>query len=958
MGTLVLVDGSSFVYRAYHALPPLTRRSDHLPIGAVSGFCNMLRKLCDPDAMHDEVTHFAVIFDASSRSFRNDIYPEYKATRPPPPEDLRPQFSLVRSATEAFGFPAIELEGFEADDIIATYTRAAQNLDMRVVIVASDKDLMQLLGPDVTMLDTMKNRKIGTAEVVEKFGVDPSRVIDVQALAGDSTDNIPGVPGIGVKTAALLINEAGDLDRLLAQADKIKQPKRRAALIDFADQARLSRELVTLCQEVEGLPKLEALVYKPYDPARLIAFLRAMEFSTLTRRIGSEAGINPEDIAPDPDLTSDASQVRKDDQSLAQKPTNSRIPQGSPEDFANEQALRLKSTGVNKGAYRLLTSIEDLTQWVEKASTLPLVAFETKTDGPDIMSANLVGFSLALSPGDSCYVALGHLGDDDLFSEAAPENLARKDALAVLKPLLENPSVLKIAHNMKSDWLVMARQGIRIRAFDDTMLLSYVADAGRQDHSLEALSQRWLHHEPIAFASLFQDKRGPKTLAALKPETVATYAAEGADLALRLWMVLKPRVMALGKLWVYERLERPLVKVLARMEFEGIEVDRAALETLTRDFSALMEKKEQEAYQAAGHGFNLGSPRQLGEVLFDELGLQGGRKTKTGAWSTGAGTLETLASEGHELPAIVLGWRQLAKLRSTYTERLPEAINANTQRIHTSFALAATSTGRLSSLDPNLQNIPIRTEEGRKIRAAFVAKTDHVLLCADYSQIELRLLAHIAKIDALAEAFSKGLDVHALTASQVFGVPIEGMDPMTRRRAKAINFGIIYGISPFGLAAQLRISRAEAKDYMDLYFAQFPGILAYMDRIKAQVASQEQVETLFGRRLHFRYARARTAAERAFIERAAINAPVQGSAADIIRLAMTRMEEALADQAPSARMLLQVHDELVFEVAREEVEAASGAIRRTMEQANLPFLALDVPLEVDIKSAPRWLEAH
>ncbi|WP_375267825.1 DNA polymerase I [Phenylobacterium sp.] len=923
---LYLVDGSGYIFRAYHALPPLTRKSDGLPIGAVSGFCNMLWKLLvDMRAQADAPTHLAVVFDHSEKTFRNDLYDQYKAHRPPPPEDLIPQFPLVREATRAFGVPCLELPGYEADDLIAAYACKVRDAGGEVTIISSDKDLMQLVGDSVFMLDTMKNLRIGREQVIEKFGVPPEKVVDVQALCGDSVDNVPGAPGIGIKTAAQLINEYGDLDTLLARAEEIKQPKRRQTLIDFADQIRLSRELVRLdCNTPLPSPVDELAVTEP-DRTSLVAFLDEMEFRTLARRVGQGEAAPSQGPAP-----------------AAPTPVAPEMPK------------------IDVEAYACVRDLGTLEMWIEKARAAGVVAFDTETDALSSASANLCGVSLAVAPGEACYIPLGHEELDGLALEAPADltQIPMPVALELLKPLLEDPAVLKVAQNAKYDLAVLSRYGIRVAPVDDTMLISYVLEAGLHGHGMDELSRLHLGHEPIPFKQVAGTGKSQKSFKHVELKSATCYAAEDADVTFRLFQVLKPRLAAEGLATVYETLERPLAGVLADMEVAGIAVDPERLRLLSNDFSMRMAEYEAKAHALAGRPFNLGSPKQIGEILYQEMGLASGRTTATGASSTDASVLEELAAQGHELPRVLLDWRQLSKLKGTYTDALVAAISPETKRVHTSFALAATTTGRLSSSDPNLQNIPIRTEEGRKIRQAFVAEPGKVLISADYSQIELRILAHMGDIPQLKRAFQEGLDIHAMTASEMFGVPIEGMPGETRRRAKAINFGIVYGISAFGLSNQLSIPQDEAAAYIRTYFERFPGIRDYMDREKARVRAQGFVTTLFGRKVNIPDVKAKSVGQRAFADRAAINAPIQGTAADVIRRAMIRMPGALAAEGLQAKMLLQVHDELVFEAPEAEADAAIAVIKRVMETAAEPAVAFSVPLEVEARAAGNWDDAH
>ncbi len=951
---LYLIDGSGYLFRAYHALPPLTRKSDGLPTGAVSGYCNMLWKLLEDSKDGDKPSHLAVIFDAGRHTFRNEIYSDYKANRPEAPEDLIPQFPLVRDATRAFGVPAIELAGYEADDLIATYARIARLAGAKVTIVSSDKDLMQLVADgEVELLDTMKNRRIGSAEVMEKFGVPPSKVVDVQSLAGDSTDNIPGIRGIGVKTAAELINAYGDLETLLARASEIKQPKRRESLIEQADMARISMQLVTLKPDVPVEEDPGSFGTHEPDPATLIGFLKAMEFSTLTRRAATHFHID------DPDAIETADGPAKTASSAKPAKTEAVSANSDGEVGAvMDRSALLKP--IDHNSYETVTTKDRLAAWIARAQDLGTVCVDTETTSLDPMQAKLCGVSLAVAPGEACYIPCGHRGSDglDFGGDGGIVQLAEKDVLAALKPLLEDPSILKIAQNMKYDWVILAQRGIAITPFDDTMLISYVLDAGLHGHGMDELSGLYLGHMPISYSEVAGKGKDKITFDAVDLKAATRYAAEDADVTLRLHALLKPKLIAAGKTTVYETLERPLVTVLAQMEREGVAIDSDLLRKLSNDFAQDMAKLEKQIHKLAGEEFNIGSPKQLGEILFGKFSLGGGKKTKTGAWSTDADTLETLAAQGHDIAQKVLDWRQLSKLRGTYTDALPTHVNPETHRVHTSYAMASTSTGRLASTDPNLQNIPIRTEAGRKIRTAFIAPKGTKLISADYSQIELRLLAHIADIPALKEAFASGLDIHAMTASEVFGVPIEGMPSEVRRRAKAINFGIVYGISGFGLAGQLGIERDEANAYIKKYFERFPGIRDYMDRTKVFAKEHGYVETLFGRRIHIREINSKVPGLRGGAERAAINAPIQGAAADIIRRAMIRVPGALTEAGLKARMLLQVHDELVFEAPEKEAEKTIALVKTVMEKASLPALDLSVPLEVEARAAENWDAAH
>ncbi|MFC5386299.1 DNA polymerase I [Aquamicrobium segne] len=974
---LFLVDGSGYIFRAYHALPPLARKSDGLPTNAVLGFCNMVWKLMR-DARNTDVghpaTHFAVIFDYSSKTFRNDLYPEYKANRSAPPEDLVPQFGLIRHATHAFNLPCVEMEGYEADDLIATYCHMAEEAGADATIISSDKDLMQLVSPSVSMYDPMKDHQIGVPEVVERWGVPPEKMIDLQALTGDSVDNIPGVPGIGPKTAALLLEQFGDLDTLLARAGEIKQPKRRQSILENTDKVRLSRQLVTLKRDVPITETPDDFLLEPSNGPKLVAFLKAMEFTTLTRRVAEATGTDAAQVeaafipvehgasAHGPDMEIVSSQTDDKVQDTPEKQDTDEKDEGdTPARLAAQRARAAATEKIDVEAYITITDLQTLKDWIDEAFETGIVAFDTETTSLDPMQAELVGFSLATRPGRAAYVPLGHRqGAGDLLGGGLVEGqLPMREVLAQLKRLMEAPSVLKVAQNLKYDLVVMNRHGIDIAPYDDTMLLSYVLDGGAaRGHGMDFLSEKWLGHKPIAFGDVAGTGKKFIGFENVAIDKATHYAGEDADVTLRLWQVLKPRLAATGLVSVYERLERPLAPVLARMEQRGILVDRQILSRLSGELAQNAAAIEEEIYALIGERINIGSPKQLGDILFGRMGLPGGSKTKTGQWSTSAQLLEDLAAEGHELPRKIVDWRQLAKLKSTYTDALPGFIHPETGRVHTNFAMAATTTGRLSSSDPNLQNIPVRNAEGRKIRTAFIADKGHKLISADYSQIELRVLAHVADIAQLKQAFAEGADIHAITASEMFGVPVENMPSETRRRAKAINFGIIYGISAFGLANQLSISREEAGAYIKKYFERFPGIRDYIEETKATARELGYVETVFGRRIHYPEIRAPNAAVRAFNERASINARLQGTAADIIRRAMVRIEPALEKAGLSARMLLQVHDELIFEVAEDEVEATIPVICNVMENAPMPARTLSVPLKVDARAAHNWDEAH
>jgi len=992
-----LVDGSSYIFRAYHALPPLNRKSDGLQVNAVLGFCNMLWKLLRDMPPDNRPTHLAIIFDKSEITFRNKLYPDYKAHRPPAPDELIPQFALIREAVRAFDLPCLEQVGFEADDLIATYVREACERGATATIVSSDKDLMQLVTDCVTMYDTMKDRRIGIAEVIEKFGVPPEKVVEVQALAGDSTDNVPGVPGIGVKTAAQLIIEYGDLETLLKRAGEIKQPKRREALIENAEKARISRQLVLLDDKVKLDVQLDELAVHEPDARKLIAFLKAMEFSTLTRRVAEYSQIDPADIEPDAGMKSGASVFASpplgasgdlfaasplagegrgggsQERSAAGSPPSLHKGggnqeqagegiKGTPISLAAARAEAARKTKIDRNKYQTVRSLDQLNAWIARVNDFGYFAIDAKASSIDPMQAEMCGIALALGPNDACYVPLSHKQSGDgagLFAAGlAPDQIKAADALEALRPLLESAGILKIGFNIKFNAVMFAQHGVTIRNHDDAQLMSYALDAGRNAHGLDALAETWLGHATVSYGELTGSGKGKLSFDQVAIDKATAYSAEDADVILRLWRVLKPRLIAERMTAVYETLERPLISVLARMERRGISINREVLSRLSGDFAQTAARVESEIQEIAGEPINVGSPKQLGDIIFGKMGLPGGSKTKTGAWSTSAQILDELAEQGHEFPKKILEWRQVSKLKSTYTDALPTYVHPQTHRVHTTYALAATTTGRLSSNEPNLQNIPVRTEDGRKIRRAFIASPGHKLVSADYSQIELRLLAEIADIPVLKQAFRDGLDIHAMTASEMFGVPVKDMPGEVRRRAKAINFGIIYGISAFGLANQLGIPREEASAYIKKYFERFPGIRAYMDETRDFCRTHGYVETLFGRKCHYPDIKASNASIRSFNERAAINARLQGTAADIIRRAMIRMEDALAEKKLSAQMLLQVHDELIFEVPDDEVAATLPVVQHTMQDAPFPAVLLSVPLHVDARAADNWDEAH
>ena len=952
---LYLIDGSAYIFRAYHALPPLTRSSDGLSVGAVAGFCNMLWKFLEEMKGAEAPTHLAVIFDKSEVTFRNKLYPEYKAHRPPAPEDLVPQFPLIRDATRAFNLPCIEMGGFEADDLIATYARQAAASGASVRIVSSDKDLMQLIVEGVVQLyDPMKNRILGTDAVLEKFGVGPEQVIDAQALIGDSTDNVPGAPGIGPKTAAELLTTFGSLDAILERANEVKQQKRRETLINFADQIRLSRQLVTLKDDVEVEEKWESFALREPDPSMLLQFIDAMEFRTLGRRVrehfAKEKGV----------------QIVASYASAAPPPAPAHADTGGRSGPVIEPIER----EFKRDAYKIVRDLPALEDYIRRAKLAGAVGIDTEADSFDATRAELVGIALSIAANDAIYIPLQHKGAEsragELFASEAPSEKAVPDtgaqiplsaALAALQPFLEDASVTKVGINVKWDIALFTKHGIALAPYDDPMLASYTLYGGLDDHDKISLIEKHIGHTLTPYNDVAGKGKAQQSFDLVPVERAAAYSCEYADAALRLHRKLNPELASNRLITVYETLERPLPAILTAMEREGVKIDPQMLSRLSGDFAQRMLQYEAEAYGLAGKEFNLGSPKQLGEILFDELKLQGGSKTKTGAWSTDASILEDLA-EQHDLPAKVLEWRQLSKLRSTYTEALQAAVNPETKRVHTTYALAASTTGRLASNDPNLQNIPIRTEEGRRIREAFIAEKGNVLVSADYSQIELRLLAHVADIPQLKQAFADGVDIHARTASEMFGVPVEGMPKDIRANAKAINFGIIYGISAFGLARNLGIAREEAGAYIKKYFERFPGIRDYMEETKTFARANGYVKTIFGRRIWVKGIQSKNASERAFGERQSINAPLQGAAADIIRRAMVRLPPALAKARLKSRMLLQVHDELVFEAPKDEAEKLCRLAKGVMEAAPEPAAILSVPLTVEAKAGATWGAAH
>jgi DNA polymerase-1 len=1005
-----LVDGSSFIFRAYFQSMNQdqkynARSSDGMPTGAVRLFVSKLLQFMRDGAAGLRPTHLAIVLDKSEGSFRKELYEDYKGHRPDAPEDLKVQMPIMREAIRAFGLEPVELQRYEADDLIATYTQQAKARGADVLIISSDKDLMQLVGPKVCFYDFESGskgkpgyrpeRNLDEAAVTEKWeGIPPEKIGDVLALMGDTSDNVPGVPGIGLKTAAQLIKEYGDLETLLERATEIKQPKRRETLINNAESARLSKKLVTLDCEAPVPVPLDDLRLPEPDPKTLVGFLKAMEFSTLTRRVAELYEANPAAIEPDPRLMPGGEAIRWERNGTGTgvtAPTDDAVPffgkadpaagevdpfagldlpetatlrkpvegLGTPSQLAGKRATEASSAPFDVTSYETVTSVERLKEWVAQAREQGFVAVDTETSDLDANRADLVGFSLALEAGKAAYVPLQHRDESDLFGGGLVKGqIPVNDALDALRPLMEDRSVLKIGQNLKYDWIVFKRHGIDVQPYDDTMLISYVLDAGKGSHGMDELSRRHLGHSPISFSDVAGTGRNKVTFDKVEITKATAYAAEDADVTLRLWQVLKPRLAAERRATVYETLERPMVDTVARMEMRGIMVDRQILSRLSGDFAQTLARLEDEIHEMAGEKFALGSPKQIGDILFGKMGLPGAKKTPSGQWATPATLLDELAQAGHELPEKILEWRQLSKLKSTYTDTLQKHMHPETKRVHTSFSLAATTTGRLSSSDPNLQNIPIRTEVGRKIRKAFVAPEGHKIISADYSQIELRLLAHIADIPQLQQAFAEGIDIHAATASAMFGVPLDQMTGDLRRQAKTINFGIIYGISAFGLATRLGIGNAEASTFIKQYFERFPGIRTYIDETKRFCKDKGYVTTLFGRVCHYPQIRSSNPSERAGVERQAINAPIQGTAADIIRRAMIRMEDALRAERLSARMLLQVHDELVFEAPDDEIDATLPVISRVMTEAPFPAVTLKVPLAVEARAAQNWDEAH
>lgn len=910
---IFIIDGSSFIFRAFHALPLLTR-ADGTAVNAVYGYVKMLLKIIKDQ----KPNYFVVVFDTARKSFRNDIYPDYKAHRPPPPEELIPQFGLVREATEAFHLPSLEMEGYEADDIIATLTRKATDQGAFVTIISSDKDLMQLIGPNVRMYDTIKDRFMGREQVIEKFGLGPEGLLDLLSLAGDSADNVPGVPSIGPKTALTLLEEYGSLEELLDRAEEIKQPKRRQVLIDHREDALLSKKLIRLEENVDIDGDLEKYALPLPDAQKVKAFCQEQNFKSLVATLDT-------------------------------------VLQSTYGDEVDTEGLQ---TVEEEKSYSLIQSEEQLKAFIEQIYEKGFVGFDTETTSLDAMTAKLVGISMSVEPGKACYIPLTH--KLDLLDQSPGKNTAQlplDKTLEMLKPVLSDPAILKIGHHLKYDQLVLKKYEVELHPIDDTLLMSFLISSGKLSHSLDNLAIEYFGHQMISFKEIAGTGKSQKTFDEIDIEQAGTYAAEDADYTLRLYQKLKPELTEHSCHKIYEMVERPLIQVLCSMEEKGVKIDPQLLTSIGQEFQQKSEVLAEEIYEVAGERFNIGSPKQLGDILFEKLGYEGGKKGKSGAYATNVKILEELAAKGHLLPEKVLSWRQLTKLNSTYVDGLLNQLNPQTQRVHTSYLMTGALTGRLASTEPNLQNIPVRTEEGRRIREVFIAEKGFQLLSLDYSQIELRLLAHMADIDALKKAFLEGLDIHAMTASEMFNTPIEGMDPMIRRQAKAINFGIIYGISAFGLSQQLGISRSEASDYIQHYFERFPGIRKYMQKMKDIAAEAGYIETILGRRIHLNDIQSKVPMKRAFAERQAINAPLQGSAADIIKRAMIKIDRFLQEGNYKTRMLLQVHDELLFELADDEHDLIPE-LQKLMQNALDPITKVDVPLLTEAGLGQNWAEAH
>ena len=926
---IYLIDGSGYIFRAYYALPPLTRKSDGLPVGAVSGFCNMLYKFLEEARSLEKVdrpTHLAVIFDTARKNFRNDIYKEYKANRQDTPEDLIPQFSYIRKAVEAFNIPGVELANYEADDLIATYKEQASKKNIKVTIISSDKDLMQLVDDNTFMMDTMKDRYIGKEEVKEKFGVYPDKVIDVQSLAGDSADNIPGVPGIGIKTAAELINQFGSLEKVLDNASSIKQPKRRQTLLDNKDKALISKKLVTLKKDVPVKDSLDDFALKPIDADKILTFLKEMEFGRLFKKLESDYGKFTGEIT----LT-ESSEPDEIDTKLTSIP----------------KSIQKK--------YSLILDIQELKDVLKKSDEKGLFAIDTETNSLDTMVANLVGISLSYRPGEAFYVPIGHQNKTDPLIK---KQLKLKDVLSAIKPYLEDQTVKKVGQNIKYDYRIFLKHGIQMNSVEDTMLMSYSLDAGKNRHGMDLLSELHLNHKTISFKDVAGIGKSQVTFDFVDIEQAKDYACEDADITLRLYQMFEKRLFNENVLSVYDTLEKPLIKILSTIENNGIKIDKNILEKLSKKFKIEIQNLEKKIFKIAKEEFNIGSPKQLGDVIYEKLKIAGTKKTKKGNFATNVSVLEDLALQGHELPKLVLNWRQKSKLKNTYTDTLPTYINSKSKRVHTSFLLAATTTGRLASANPNLQNIPIKNIEGKEIRSAFVADKNSKLISADYSQIEMRILSHMGDVKELKKAFLNKEDIHTLTASQIFNVSLKQVDEDMRRKAKAINFGIIYGISSYGLAKQISVSNSEAESFLTSYFTKFPEIKDFMNENIKLCRKNGYVKTLFDRKCHFPNINDKNHTLRTFQERACINAPIQGTAADLLRLAMIQIDKKIFEKDIHASLLIQVHDELLLECKEKEQAIVQKKVAFEMENASEPLLKFSIPLTVEVKNGKNWSEAH
>ena len=922
---IYLIDGSGFIFRAYYALPPLTRKSDGLPVGAVSGFCNMLYKFVEEARNLEKIdrpTHLVVVFDSARKNFRNDIYKDYKANRENTPEDLIPQFDLIRKAVEAFNIPSIEMLNYEADDLIATFKEQASKKKIKVTIVSSDKDLMQLVDENTFMFDSMKDKFIDKEQVKEKFGVYPDKVIDIQSLAGDSSDNVPGVPGIGIKTAAELINEYGNLDNLLKNASNIKQPKRRQTLLDNKENALISKKLVTLKKDVPIEYSIDDFLLKPIDSKKILTFLKDMEFSRLYKKLENDYGLFE-------NIPNDNSAVK------------------------NEISLEKNKT--NKKNFSLIFDLKNLEKILNKADEKGVFAIDTETNSLDPMVADLVGISLCVTPGEAFYIPVGHKKKED---DLVKKQLKLNDVLKLIKPFLEDSSIKKVGQNIKYDYRIFLQHGIQMNSIEDTMLMSYALDAGKNRHGMDLLSEIHLDHKPITFKDVAGTGKSQVTFDQVDIEQAKEYACEDADITLKLYEAFEKRLFSENVLTVYDQLEKPLVKILSTIENNGVKIDQKILHKLYEKFSIEISNLEKKIFKIAKEEFNIGSTKQLGDIIYEKLKIAGSKKTKKGNFATNVSVLEDLADQGHEFPKLVLSWRQKSKLKNTYTDTLPTFINKKTKRIHTSFLLAATTTGRLASANPNLQNIPIKNTEGKEIRSAFVSEKNAKLISADYSQIEMRVLAHMADVKELKKAFLNQEDIHNLTASQIFNVSINKIDEDMRRKAKAINFGIIYGISSYGLAKQISVSNSEAESFLRSYFSKFPEIKTFMNDTISFCRKNGFVKTLFERKCHFPNINDKNHSIKTFQERACINAPIQGTAADILRLAMIKIDKKITDKEIDANLLIQVHDELLVECNDKIVSLTKKQIANEMENATDPLVKFSIPLTVDVKSGNNWNEAH